>query len=122
MIDEILKIWQGYSLQFPIVRGREDDTFVFKVKGDTRGIIVTYPKIKNGLAETGSEGFLIPESEMTDIFMIDDLFKAPVIIVVDETNMMYAKASDFYLNRHKLIQCGEAFLPKEHFKILKRGQ
>lgn len=103
-------------IPFPTVRDREDKTFIYKVDQKTRAIITVY-----NFKENWSKycDVAIPESQLKDIFMLDDLMAVPVIIAVSfQDRKVFTKAAILYGKRHNYIQDGKAYLPKELFKLI----
>ena len=103
---------------FPEIRGREDKTFIYKVDQKTRAIITTY-----SFKEKWSKylDIVIPKEQLKDIFMLDDLMALPVIIAVSfQDRMVFVKAANLYLDRHKYVQENKAFLPKEKFSLISK--
>ncbi len=119
MIKTITETWGGFLIEFPSVRGN-DSTYIYKRNNKTHAIIC-FTEFDEDYKKTLD--VIISEQSFKDLLVMADLFDVSIVLAAKYNDkQVFASIEDFYVKRQQFLHDNNAFLPKEHFKILKRGK
>jgi len=127
IINNITKIWDGYTIPFPDTHYLED-VHVYCAAGgrsEARAILIAY-QFDEDYSLTPE--VMIAEAEMTRMYDLENFFKAPSILCVEyrdrqiwiNVTTVYMRACENTGKPVELTHDGYVFIPKEWFKHLIR--
>jgi hypothetical protein len=118
MLKTITDCWGGFLFKFPELSQWNGEVYMYKVDSEISAVICM---AKVNEAFNDNLDFMLPEKSLDELYLTDNMLLTPVIIAVEYNDrMVVARVSSFLADKARYYHDGKAFLPKEHFNLLRK--